>query len=105
MQNFLQIGIQHYVALGILLFFIGLLGVMIRKNALIVLTSMELMFLGAIVVLAAFSKEIGNELGQLIALFGLLVATAYAAFGLAILVALRRNKPTVYIQDVNDLKH
>ena len=88
-----------YLAFG--LFFIGMVGVLVRRNVLIVLMSIELMLNGANVALVAFSRLWGNLDGQVFAMFVMGVAAAEAAVGLAIVVSLFRARASANVDDLN----
>jgi len=105
MEYLLHPGAHQFLALAVILFFCGVLTAMIRKNALIIVIGIELMFCGAAAACAAFSAITGDAAGQVLALFVLIIAAAYGAFGLAIIVAVKRNRPTIYVEDLNELKH
>ena len=99
-----MVPLSHCLLLGAALFFIGVLGVLTRRNILIIFMSIELILNGVNVTLVAFSRYLGNFSGQIFALFVITVAVAEAAVGLGILIALFRNKETVFIDDVDILK-
>jgi NADH-quinone oxidoreductase subunit K len=94
----------HYLVLSAGLFTIGVIGVMVRRNVIIVLMSIELMLNAVNLNLAAFSHQWGHVVGQVFALFIIAVAAAEAAVGLGIILAFYRNKDTLKIDDVNVLK-
>ena len=94
----------HYLALGAALLAIGTLGVLARRNLVIVLMSIELMLNGVNINLVAFSRHWGHVQGQVFAIFTIAVAVAMAAVGLGILIALFRNKETIQADEVNLLK-
>ena len=94
----------HYLVLGAALFLIGTLGVLVRRNLVILLMSIELMMNGVNVNLVAFSRIYGDVQGQIFAIFIIAVAVAEAAIGLGILIALFRNKSTVQADEIQLLK-
>ena len=96
-----------FLALALILFCIGLYGALTKKNTVIVLISIELMLNAVNINLVTFSKYgISPSItGQIFALFAISVAAAEAAVGLAILIALYRNKKTVNIDDMDTMKH
>ena len=96
----------HYLVLSAALFAIGLVGVMVRRNIIIVLMSIELMLNAVNVNLVAFSQWLKNALvtGQVFALFVITVAAAEVGIGLAIVILIYRNRETVNIDEVNLLK-
>ena len=91
-------------ALGAIMFVIGVAGVLMRRNAIIILMSIELMLLAVNINLVAFSSFLGDLTGQVFTLFVLTVAAAEAAIGLAILVCFFRNRGTIAVEDVNVMK-
>jgi NADH-quinone oxidoreductase subunit K len=98
--------VTSYLALGAILFSIGLYGVLTKRNAVIVLFSIELMLNAANLNLVAFSK-FGlhpSQAGQVFSLFSITVAAAEAAIGIAILFSLYRNRGTVEADRMNSLK-
>jgi NADH-quinone oxidoreductase subunit K len=94
----------HYLVLSAALFAIGLVGVMVRRNIIIVLMSIELMLNAVNINLAAFSYQWQNAAGQVFAIFIVAVAAAEAAVGLGIILAFFRNKETVNIDDMNIMR-
>ncbi|MFW6018052.1 MAG: NADH-quinone oxidoreductase subunit NuoK [Halapricum sp.] len=86
---------QWYLLLSAGVFSIGLLGILIRENALIYLMSVELMLNAANINLVAFSLQHGNLTGQVFALFGMALAAAEVAIGLGIILVLYRNFETI----------
>jgi len=102
-----SVPISAYLALALILFCIGLYGALTKRNTVIVLLSIELMLNAANINLVAFSKfgVMPSITGQVFALFSMTVAAAEAAVGLAILIALYRNRSTVKIDEINLLKH
>ncbi|MGI2748489.1 NADH-quinone oxidoreductase subunit NuoK [Bacillus cytotoxicus] len=95
-----------YLTLAIILFCIGLFGALTKRNTVIILVCMELMLNAANLNLVAFSKLgfFSNLTGQIFSLFTMSVAAAEAAVGLAILIALYRNRTTVHIDEMDKLK-
>lgn len=94
----------HYVVLSFILFGIGVIGALTRRNAIIVLMSLELMFNAANINLVAFSRELQDVSGQVFGVFVIAIAAAEAAIGLAILLALFRNRSDVNIDDFTLMK-
>ena len=86
------------------MFFTGVAGVLTRRNAIVVFMSVELMLNSANLTLVTFSSYLGNPVGQLFVFFVMTVAAAEAAVGLAIIIALFRNKLTMNIDEINILK-
>ena len=101
----MTIGLEHYLALGAILFTIGVFGIFVnRKNVIIILMSIELILLAVNVNLVAFSAFLDDVAGQVFAMFVLTVAAAEAAIGLAILVVYFRNRGDIAVEDVNLMK-
>lgn len=102
-----SVPISAYLSLALILFCIGLYGALTKRNTVIVLISIELMLNSVNINLVAFSKfgMMPSITGQVFALFTISVAAAEAAIGLAILMALYRNRKTVDIDKMNMLKH
>lgn len=96
--------ITHFLALSGVLFLIGMCGVLLRRNVLIVLMSIEIMLNGANIALVAFSRAWGNHDGQIMAMFTIAVAAAEAAVGLAIVVSIFRSKTGTDIDDLGLLR-
>jgi NADH-quinone oxidoreductase subunit K len=86
------------------MFITGVAGVLTRRNAIVVFMSIELMLNSANLTLVTFSSYMGNPVGQLFVFFVMTVAAAEAAVGLAIIIALFRNKLTMNIDEINILK-
>lgn len=97
----LPITAGHYVALSAALFIIGVIGVVARRNLIIVFMSIELMLNAANINLVAFSHYYNQTLGQVFAMFVVVVAAAEAAVGLGIIIAFYRNKETINIDEMN----
>ena len=100
----MEITINWYLTLSSVLFVIGVLGVLLRRNVIVILMSIELMLLAVNINLVAFSSFIGDMTGQVFALFVLTVAAAEAAIGLAIVVVYFRNRGTIAVEDINMMK-
>jgi NADH-quinone oxidoreductase subunit K len=94
----------HYVVLSAALFFIGTLGVLTRRNIVIILMSIELILNAVNINLIAFSHYFGQVHGQIFAIFVIAIAVAEAAVGLGILIALFRNKGSVLADEMDLLK-
>ena len=94
----------HYMVLAAALFAIGLIGVMVRRNIIIVFMSIELMLNAVNINLVAFSHQLQHTVGQVFAIFVIAVAAAEAAVGLGIILSLYRNKETVNIDEMNLMK-
>ena len=94
----------HYLVLSAALLLIGTAGVLLRRNVVVVLMSIELILNAVNLNLVAFSRHSGNLGGQIFAIFVITVAVAEAAVGLGILIALFRNKETVQVDEIDLLK-
>ncbi len=101
---FSQIGTAHYLVLSAALLVIGTIGVLARRNIVIILMSIELILNAVNINLIAFSRHFQHMTGQMFAIFVITVAVAEAAVGLGILIALFRNKETVLADEVDLLK-
>lgn len=99
-----MVPLDWYIGLSAIVFSLGLIGFVVRRNMLIMLISIELMLNGVNISLIAFSHYLQDLRGQVLAIFIITVAAAEAAIGLAILVALFRNKETVHADELTDLK-
>jgi len=102
---FLNITVSHFLVLSAVLFGIGVVGVMVRRNALIVMMSIELMLNAANMAIIAFARFHGDMTGHAFAFVVIAVAAAEAAVGLAILVAVFRNRHHAKIDLMTQLKH
>jgi NADH-quinone oxidoreductase subunit K len=100
----MQIPIEYYLILSAFMFSVGIVGVLTRRNAIVVFMSVELMLNSANLTLITFSSYLGDATGQLFVFFVMAVAAAEAAVGLAIIIAIFRNKLTVNIDEINILK-
>jgi NADH-quinone oxidoreductase subunit K len=101
----MTIGLTHYLVLASLLFTIGVFGIFLnRKNVIIILMSIELMLLSVNINFVAFSSFLHDIAGQVFAMFILTVAAAEAAIGLAILVVFFRNRGTIAVEDISEMK-
>ncbi|MEO8590108.1 MAG: NADH-quinone oxidoreductase subunit NuoK [Flavobacteriales bacterium] len=96
--------LEHYVILSFLLFSIGIVGVLFRRNTIIILMCLELMFNSVNLLLAAFSAYHSDPSGQVFVFFIMLVAAAEVTVGLAILVMMKRNVDSVDVNQLNQLK-
>jgi NADH-quinone oxidoreductase subunit K len=100
----MNIGLEHYLAISFLLFALGLLGVMLRRNLLVMYMSVELMLNAANLALVAFSR-FNNQLdGQVLVFFIITVAAAEVAVGLALIVALYRLRQSAHVEDLTSMK-
>ncbi|MDA0986842.1 MAG: NADH-quinone oxidoreductase subunit NuoK [Bacteroidetes bacterium] len=99
-----MIPLNYYLLFAAFLFSVGVVGVLIRRNAIIVFMCIELMLNSVNLTFIAFSAFMGNAIGQMFVFFVMTVAAAEAAVGLAIIIALFRNKKTINIDQINLLK-
>lgn len=96
--------LNHYLLLSSIIFSIGVVGVLIRRNAIIILMSVELMLNSVNLLLAAFSVYSGDPAGQVFVFFIMALAAAEVAVGLAIIVMIYRNTRSLDINNLNRLK-
>lgn len=99
-----SIPIEYYLILSAFMFSVGVTGVLIRRNAIVVFMCIELMLNSANLALVTFSSYLGNPVGQIFVFFVMTVAAAEAAVGLAIIITIFRNKLTVNIDEINIFK-
>ncbi len=101
----MTIELGHYLTVAAILFVFGVVGIFLnRKNVIIILMSVELMLLAVNINLVAFSTYLNDLVGQVFAMFVLTVAAAEAAIGLAILVVYFRNRGSIAVEDINQMK-
>jgi NADH-quinone oxidoreductase subunit K len=98
------ITLQHYLILSAILFAVGVMGVMFRRNLIVILMSLELMLNAVNLTFIAFSRYLGSLEGQIFALFVMVVAAAEVAVGLAIAVAIFRLEGTVDVNEIDLMK-
>jgi NADH-quinone oxidoreductase subunit K len=99
-----MVPLNAYLLVGAFLFVTGVVGVATRRNALVIFMSVELMLNGVNLTFVAFARFLGSLDGQVIVFFVMTVAAAEVAVGLAIIVALFRNRETVNVDEVNLLR-
>lgn len=99
-----MIPLSYFLALSAVLFSVGVVGVLTRRNAIIVFMCIELMLNSVNLTLISFSAYRGDATGQILVFFVMVVAAAEAAVGLAIIISLFRNKQTVNIDEINIMK-
>lgn len=99
-----NIPLQHFIILSSILFCLGVLGVIIRRNAILILGGVELMLNAVNLLLVAFSAYRGDAEGQILVFFIMVVAAAEVAVGLAIIMMMYRSKKSVDIRIFNQLK-
>ena len=95
---------SYYLILSFVLFLIGTAGVLLRRNALIVLMGIELQINGANLALLAFARQLGDQKGHVVAFLIIALAAAEAAVGLAILVGLFRSRQTINLDEATLMK-
>ena len=95
---------SHVLIFSMILFTVGVAGVLTRRNAIIVLMGIELMLNSANINFIAFSQQLGDLAGQIFSIFTIVVAAGEVAVGLAIIIALYRNKDTINIDEINIMK-
>lgn len=101
----LQIGLAHYLTVAAVLFTTGVFGIFLnRKNVIIILMSLELMLLAVNINFVAFSAHLGDLVGQVFTMFVLTVAAAEAAIGLAIVVVYFRNRGSIEVEEISQMK-
>lgn len=96
--------VAYYVGLSAVLFLIGVLGVLVRKNALVVYMSIELMLNAANLAFVAFARSLGDLGGQIFVFFVVAVAAAEVAVGLALIVTIFHTKNSIDIDEISTLK-
>ena len=100
-----MIGLHHYLIVAAMLFVLSIAGIVLnRRNLILMLMCIELMLLAVNFNFVAFSRYLGDDTGQVFVFFILTVAAAEAAIGLAILVVLFRNRSSIDVQELNEMK-
>ena len=99
-----MITVTHYVALSAILFIIGVLGVLIRRNAILIFMSVELMLNAANLAFVAFARYYDQLDGQIITFFVMTVAAAEVAVGLALIVTIFRTKLSIDVDEISTMK-
>jgi NADH-quinone oxidoreductase subunit K len=100
----MNVGLEHYLVVSALLFALGLLGVITRRNLLVMYMSLELMLNAANLALVSFSRFNNNLNGQILVFFIITVAAAEVSVGLALIVALYRKRQTAHVEDLTTMK-
>jgi NADH-quinone oxidoreductase subunit K len=100
----MNVGLEHYLVVSAVLFALRLLGVLVRRNLLVIYMSLELMLNAANLALVAFSRFNNNLDGQVFVFFIITVAAAEVAVGLALIVALYRKHQTAHVEDLTLMK-
>ena len=101
----MHIGLQHYLAVSMILFCLGLLGVILRRNLIVMYMSLELMLNAANLALVSFSRFNNKLDGQVLVFFIITVAAAEVAVGLALIVALYRKRQSAHVEDLTSMKN
>ena len=96
--------VSYYVALSAVLFILGAMGVLIRRNAIVIFMSVEMMLNAANLAFVAFSQSHGVLSGQIFVFFVMTVAAAEVAVGLALMVAIFRTKHSIDVDNISNLK-
>jgi len=102
----MAIGLEHYLILSAIIFSIGLYGALAKRNAIVILMSIELMLNGVNIAMVAFSRYVVPLLltGQVFVIFIMVVAAAEAAVGLAIIIAIYRHRETIDVTKIDLMK-
>ena len=100
----MHVGLEQYLTVSFLLFALGLLGVIMRRNLLTIYMCLELMLNAANLALVAMSRFNGSLDGQIVVFFIITVAAAEVAVGLALIVALYRKRQTAHVEDLTSMK-
>jgi NADH-quinone oxidoreductase subunit K len=101
----MEITLNWYLSLSAVLFTAGVIGFLFRRNAIVMLMSVELMLNAVNLTLVAFSQSLGDPQGQILVFFVMAVAAAEAAIGLALVIAIFRNKTTIDVTEFNLFKY
>ncbi len=101
----MEITLNWYLTLSALLFSMGVIGFLFRRNAIMMLMCVELMLNSVNITLVAFSQYLGDVSGQILVFFVMAVAAAEAAVGLALVIAIFRNKLTIDVTKINLFKY
>lgn len=99
-----MVDLSHYLILSAILFTIGVLGVLVRRNAIVVFMSIEIMLNAVNISLIGFDRYLDQDSGQIFSFMVMCVAAAEVSVGLAIIISLFRNKPTINLDEFNLLK-
>tara|TARA_Y100001970_G_scaffold251334_1_gene324025 strand:+ start:8937 stop:9248 length:312 start_codon:yes stop_codon:yes gene_type:complete len=101
----IEVGLGHYLILGSIIFSLGMIGIFLnRKNVIVILMSIELILLAVNINLVSFSIFLQDIVGQVFTMLILTVAAAEAAIGLAIIVVYYRNKGSIRVEEINNMK-
>jgi NADH-quinone oxidoreductase subunit K len=99
-----MIALNNYLILSAILFSVGTIGVLTRKNAIVIFMCVELMLNAVNLTFVAFSRYLGNIDGQVFVFFVMTVAAAEAAVGLALMIAFYKNRESIDVEDINLMK-
>lgn len=99
-----MVPVTYYLALSAVLFMIGVMGVLLRRNALVIFMSLELMFNAGNLAFVTFARMYGNMTGQLVVFFVMTVAAAEVAIGLALMVEIFRHRRNIDMDELSSLK-
>lgn len=99
-----MIPVSYYLALSAVLFVLGILGVMLRRNPLVIFMSLELMFNASNLAFVTFARMFGGVTGQIVVFFIMTVAAAEVAIGLALIVAIFRQRRSIDLDELNTMK-
>jgi len=99
-----MVPLQFFIALSVIMFGLGILGVLTRRNAIVIFMSLELMFNAANLAFIAFARYYQTLNGQMFVFFVMTVAAAEVAVGLALIVAIFRSRGSIDVDDINSLK-
>jgi NADH-quinone oxidoreductase subunit K len=100
----MHVGLEQYLTVSFLLFALGLLGVIMRRNLIIIYMSLEMMLNASNLALVSFSRFNDKLDGQVVVVFVITVAAAEVAVGLALIVALFRKRHTAHVEDLTSMK-
>ena len=100
----MHVGLEHYLVISAVLFCLGVLGVILRRNLLVMYMGLELMLNAANLALVSFSRFNNNLNGQIMVFFIITVAAAEVAVGLALIVALYRKRQSAHVEDLTSMK-
>src|SRR5258706_14317289 len=100
----MQVALEHYLVVSAVLFCLGLLGVIVRRNLLVIYLSLEVMLNAANLALVAFSRFTNNPDSQVFVFFVITVAAAEVSVGLALIVALYRKRQSAHVEDLTTMK-
>ncbi|MBU5611689.1 NADH-quinone oxidoreductase subunit NuoK [Geomonas azotofigens] len=99
-----MLAIENYLIVSAILFAIGTIGVLTKRNAIVIFMCIEMMLNAVNLTFIAFSRHLGNIDGQIFVFFVMTVAAAEAAVGLALMIAFFKNRESIDVEDVNLLK-